>query len=273
MEKLDESAPDYAAVLDELLEALQRIAVLQLVGGRVDDEDFAAVMPLVAQFSPEDAQLYYQIALHGRRDLPIGREPRMGFEMTLLRMLAFRPAAETGAVTAEPSRTVAVAPADAPPRAAQASAASRAKPPPTIDRTADTSAKQSGVAPAAPDWAAVVQSLDLRGPARQLADSCDLKSNAGGAWQLVVPGDKEHLNTQQLRTRLEAALREQHGRDLKLSITVGQPSRPTPAELRRSNESARAREARETIESDPNVKALQAAFDATLEPDSIRSSK
>ncbi len=82
---------DYAAVLDELLEALQRIAVLQLVGGRVDDEEFAAVMPFVAQFSPEDAQLYYQIALHGRRDLPIGREPRMGFEMTLLRMLAFRP--------------------------------------------------------------------------------------------------------------------------------------------------------------------------------------
>ncbi len=118
-----------------------------------------------------------------------------------------------------------------------------------------------------------MQSLDLRGPARQLADSCDLKSNAGGSWQLVVPADKEHLNTQQLRTRLEAALREQHGRDVRLSIAVGQPSRATPAEIRRANESGRMREARETIESDPNVKAMQAAFDATLEHDSIRSSK
>jgi len=54
---------------------------------------------------------------------------------------------------------------------------------------------------------------------------------------------------------------------------VGQPPRPTPAEMRRSNESARMREAREAIETDPNVKAVQAAFDATLEPDSIRSSK
>ena len=88
-----------------------------------------------------------------------------------------------------------------------------------------------------------------------------------------MPADKEHLNTQQLRTRLEAALREQYGRDVKLSIAVGQPSRPTPAESRRTNESARMREARETIESDPNVKAIQATFDATLEPDSIRSSK
>jgi hypothetical protein len=68
-------------------------------------------------------------------------------------------------------------------------------------------------------------------------------------------------------------LREQHGRDVKLSIAVGQPSRPTPAEVRRSNETARAREAREAIEADPNVKAMQSAFDATLEADSIRSSK
>jgi DNA polymerase-3 subunit gamma/tau len=133
--------------------------------------------------------------------------------------------------------------------------------------------RPAGAVDAAPEWAGVVQSLDLRGPARQLADSCDLKSNAGGSWQLVVPADKEHLNTQQLRTRLETALREQYGRDVKLSVAVGQPPRATPAEIRRANESGRMREARETIESDPNVKAMQAAFDATLEHDSIRSSK
>jgi DNA polymerase-3 subunit gamma/tau len=270
VDKLDESAPDYGAVLDELLEALQRIAVLQLVGGRSDDEDFAAVAPFVEQFSAEDAQLYYQIALHGRRDLPLCREPRMGFEMTLLRMLAFRPAVEEGA----PQRSVrAVAPAAASaPRPAAAAAALRPQAAPPVERAAEASSKASGNASTA-DWAGIVQALDLRGPARQLADSCDLTSNAGNAWQLVVPADKEHLNTQQLRTRLETALREQYGRDLRLAIAVGQPARPTPAELRRSNESARMREAREAIETDPNVKAVQAAFDATLEPDSIRSSK
>jgi DNA polymerase-3 subunit gamma/tau len=265
VDKLDESAPDYGTVLDELLEALQRIAVLQLVGGRSDDEDLAAVAPFVSQFSPEDVQLYYQIALHGRRDLPIGREPRMSFEMTLLRMLAFRPA-ELGAEASRPVRALTT---DSPVRPVPA-----ARPQPQAgDRAADAGAKPSGAAPATHDWAEIVRSLDLRGPARQLADSCDLKSNAGGAWQLVVPADKEHLNTQQLRARLEAALREQYGRDSKLSIAVGQPPRATPAEVRRSNESARAREAREAIEADPNVKALQAAFDATLEPDSIRSGK
>ena len=269
--KLDESAPDYGAVLDELLEALQRIAVLQLVGGRSDDEEFAAVAPFVEQFSAEDAQLFYQIALHGRRDLPVCREPRMGFEMTLLRMLAFRPAAEENAPPQRAVRAVAPAVPTAAPRP-PAVAPARPQAAVSADRVAEARPKVGGGVATA-EWASVVQALDLRGPARQLADSCDLASNAGGSWQLVVPADKEHLNTQQLRARLETALREQHGRDLRLAITVGQPSRPTPAELRRSNESARMRDARETIEADPNVKAVQAAFDATLEPDSIRSSK
>jgi DNA polymerase III subunit gamma/tau len=268
VEKLDESAPDYGAVLDELLEALQRIAVLQLVGGRSDDEDFAAVAPFVEQFSQEDAQLYYQIALHGRRDLPLCREPRMGVEMTLLRMLAFRPAAETDVAPSRPARIAAGATPEAGPRAAP-----RPQPSTPADRPPESSARPNGAAAQPADWSAVVQSLDLRGPARQLADSCDLKSNAGGAWQLVMPADKEHLNTQQLRTRLETALREQYGRDVKLSVVVGQPSRATPAEVRRANESTRMREAREAIENDASVKAIQAAFDATLEPDSIRSSK
>jgi DNA polymerase-3 subunit gamma/tau len=269
---LDESAPDYGAVLDELLEALQRIAVLQLVGGRSDDEDFAPVAPFAEQFSAEDAQLYYQIALHGRRDLPYCREPRMGFEMTLLRMLAFRPAAEAGTAPSRPVRVVTTAAPESP-RGVQTSGAPRPSPSSTPDRSAQASTRPNVVAAPTADWATVVQSLDIRGPARQLADSCDLKSTVGGAWQLVLPADKEHLNTQQVRARLEAALREQYGRDVKLSIVIGQPSRPTPAETRRANESTRMRETREAIENDANVKAIQAAFDATLEPDSIRSSK
>jgi DNA polymerase-3 subunit gamma/tau len=263
VDRLDERAPDYGAVLDELLEALQRIAVLQFVGTRADDEDYAAVAPFVGEFSPEDVQLYYQIALHGRRDLPACRDPRMGFEMTLLRMLAFRPAADA----ARAAPTLRAAPAGPPPVIAQAPPASAPS-----AKAAAPAADVSG-APNASDWAEILQKLDLRGPARQLADSCDLQSNRGGSWQLVIPSDKEHLNTQQLRTRLESALREQFGRDLRLSIAVGQPSRPTPSEIRRANESARMREARETIEADSNVKALQEAFEATVEPDSIRSSK
>jgi DNA polymerase-3 subunit gamma/tau len=119
----------------------------------------------------------------------------------------------------------------------------------------------------------LLQALDLRGPARQLADHCDVKSHSGSAWQLVLPSDKEHLNTQQLRVRIEGALRDHFGRELKLTITSGAPQRVTPAELRKANENERMRAARESIETDPNVRAVQAAFDATVEADSIRATK
>jgi DNA polymerase-3 subunit gamma/tau len=272
VERLDERAPDYGAVLDDLLESLQRIAVLQLVGGRSDDEEFAAVAPFAAQLGDEDTQLYYQIALNGRRDLAFCRDARMGFEMTVLRMLAFRPAADSVA-----PRVAAPAPRVAAPGASgSAPATSRppvenASPKGEQARTPTAGATTGAASPA--EWAAVLQVLDLRGPARQLADNCDLQSNAGGAWQLVLQRDKEHLNTQQLRARIENALQEQYGRDLRLAITTGKPARPTPAEVRKANEDQRMREAREAIEADPAVKNVQAAFEATLEADSIRSTK
>ncbi|MEO8467406.1 MAG: DNA polymerase III subunit gamma/tau [Gammaproteobacteria bacterium] len=262
--RLDERAPDYGAVLDDLLETLQRMAVLQLVGGRSDDEELAAVALLAAQLGAEDIQLYYQIALNGRRDLPICRDPRVGFEMTMLRMLAFRPVAVSAAAPAPRAASPATPTPASTPSRPQAEAAT--------PRVEQAKTPASRAAPST-DWAGVLAALDLRGAARQLADNCDLQSNAGGAWQLVLQRDKEHLNTQQLRARIETALQEQHGRDLRLTITTGKPARSTPAEVRKANENQRMREARESIESDPTVKTVQAAFEATLEADSIRSTK
>jgi DNA polymerase-3 subunit gamma/tau len=270
VDQLDEHAPDYGAVLDELAAALQRIAVLQLVPGRMVDDEFEAVVPFASRLSGEDVQLYYQIALYGRRDLPISRDPRTSFEMTLLRMLAFTPASDG---ESRPSRSAKTAPSRPAPKLEPSAAAGAAPGQGAANAASTPRSAATGGPSSAPDWVSVLRTIDLRGPARQLADHCDLVGTAGGAWQLVLPADKEHLNTQQLRVRLEAALREQYGDDLRLTIATGTPQRPTPAELRRTTESERAREARETIEADPNVRAMRAAFDATLEPDSIRSVK
>ncbi|HEY8428111.1 MAG TPA: DNA polymerase III subunit gamma/tau, partial [Sandaracinaceae bacterium] len=117
--QLAERAPDFGSVLDELMGALHQLAVIQLVGDRVPDEDLETLKPLAERISPEDVQLYFQIALQGRRDLPVARDPRVAVEMTLLRMLAFRPVgAEAGASTSDPPR--------AQPRAARPGAPSSA---------------------------------------------------------------------------------------------------------------------------------------------------
>jgi DNA polymerase-3 subunit gamma/tau len=84
---------DFAAALTALVSALHRVALAQLLPDGVDnsDGDRERVLDLAASLTPEDVQLYYQIALHGRRDMPLAPSLRQGFEMCLFRMLAFRP--------------------------------------------------------------------------------------------------------------------------------------------------------------------------------------
>ena len=86
-------AADFETVLGEIIEALGRMASLQVVpAGREDDEEIDALRGLAERIPAEAVQLYYQIATMGRRDLPFAPHPRTGFEMTMLRMVAFTPA-------------------------------------------------------------------------------------------------------------------------------------------------------------------------------------
>ena len=89
---LAEFSPDWASVLDALGEALHRVQVRQLVPGAATEGEGVDVESLASQLRPEVVQLWYQMALHGRRDLPLAPSARAGFEMCVLRMLAFRPA-------------------------------------------------------------------------------------------------------------------------------------------------------------------------------------
>jgi DNA polymerase-3 subunit gamma/tau len=95
---LEEFAPDYAQVLDELAGLLVRVAMKQTVSDFEGDDLYAPELleRLAKALAPEDIQLFYQTAITGRRDLGLAPDPRTGFEMTLLRMIAFRPANDAG---------------------------------------------------------------------------------------------------------------------------------------------------------------------------------
>ena len=121
---LAEFSPDWGGVLEALAEALHRIQVRQLVpGAAVAALDGLDPAPFAERLRPEIVQLWYQMALNGRRDLYLAPSPRAGFEMAVLRMLAFRPAgaaplpAASGSGTTTEGRTPA-APAAAPAAAA-----------------------------------------------------------------------------------------------------------------------------------------------------------
>ncbi|MCQ3828412.1 DNA polymerase III subunit gamma/tau [Microbulbifer elongatus] len=91
--ELSEQAPDYSAALAELASILHRIAIAQVLPESIDNAlgDAQLLQHHAATMAGENVQLFYQMALLARRDLPLAPDPRGGFEMALLRMLAFKP--------------------------------------------------------------------------------------------------------------------------------------------------------------------------------------
>jgi len=170
--QLDELVPDYEIVLDELATALQRIAVIQVAGADVieDDDDPESLRELADAIEPELVQLFYQIAITSRRDLGLAPDPRIGFEMALLRMLAFRPSSP-GSGTADSGGSARGNVAKAPPepqkrRTGSVSDATRNK----VDTR--VAAMQPTASPASAedvqDWPAFVTGLALDGAARPI---------------------------------------------------------------------------------------------------------
>jgi DNA polymerase-3 subunit gamma/tau len=93
LRELDDYSPDYYSLLSDLLALLHQIAVCQAVPDAIRDSvaEPNRVQLFAHSMAAEDIQLYYQIALMGRRDMPHSPDERDALEMTLLRMIAFHP--------------------------------------------------------------------------------------------------------------------------------------------------------------------------------------
>ncbi len=244
---IDEFAPDYGQLLDELAALLQKVALRQAVPGLADDEVHApeAIASLAACMAAEDLQLAYQFAIMGRRDLDLAPDPRTGFEMTLLRMLAFRPADSAG------NRREAAAERPAP---AAAPARGPAKAPP---------------ASAEGDWPSLLARLELKGPARQLAGNCQLLARDGNHFRFLLDERAAALHTRQLEERFVQALRALAGEGATVEIERGSAG-DTPARREEQARDERLEQARAALERDPAVQALRDRFGAVLQPDSIK---
>ena len=255
VEKLDVQAPDYSSLLNDLASILQRVSVLQVLPDAADEDDDAAVRELATALAAEDVQVYYQIVINGRRDLPWVPDPRLGFEMTLLRMLAFRPDTAGGQ------------------RPATASAPVAAKPVPSSARSERGEGAGGGpVRAAAPDdadWAARVDALGLDGFAKQLARNCEWLGRSGDMVRLALDQRVKHLLQEDRRAAIEQALSKQAGAALRVQIELA-PGAKSPARLDEQREAERQRAAEQAIDGDPTVRALKEKFGATVRAGSVQ---
>ncbi|MBF8721895.1 DNA polymerase III subunit gamma/tau [Pseudomonas guariconensis] len=200
---LAEQGPDWNGVLAEMLNVLHRVAIAQALPEAVDNGqgDRERVLALASALPAEDVQFYYQMGLIGRRDLPLAPDPRGGFEMVLLRMLAFRPADADDApkpvlkpvgisqATADPATPVAAAaPAVEP---AVASVPEPAAAPADVAAVADpvvepAEAPQQPVEPTPPAEGEPEAQAEVHAPEPQVEEVIDLPWEAPAAPQAPV---------------------------------------------------------------------------------------
>ncbi|WP_415923048.1 DNA polymerase III subunit gamma/tau [Steroidobacter sp.] len=272
---LDEHAPDYREVLAELAALLQKLALMQAVPDlQIDEsEDVEAYKKLAAAITPEDTQLFYQIAIMGRRDLELAPDARGGFEMVLLRMLAFS-AQEVVAAAGSAPPTPARSASGGVPASVRAAAAA------PVSAPAANVAPAASAAPAAPaaaagasgDWNAMVAQMNLGGITRQLAANCAFLGKQGNKVRLSLDPEGAHFRTAMMEDKLRQALSTYYGEAVTLEFVEGAGSDTlnTPARQSKAAADDRLQNARSSLDNDPNIRAMKEIFGATVTPESVR---
>ncbi|WP_018862818.1 MULTISPECIES: DNA polymerase III subunit gamma/tau [unclassified Thioalkalivibrio] len=315
LQELKGLGPDWSRLLDELAALVHRVAVEQLVRGEggAEDDDAAErwARETAARVDPETLQLTYQILIHGGRDLPWAPDAQMGVEMTLLRLLAFRPEGPgEGAAPAERQGATAAASRSGPmvdsatarpdamasqPTAPSASERSRERTPeqvrepaagpgaaPSVQSAPDATSAPRPVSNATPsaapdpdsgpfDWHRFAEGLPT-GTVRELALHGELQQLTDESVVVAVaPGT---LHTERTRVRLKAALEERLGHSVRLEIVdQSQPSEATPAARLAADAAERQASAETAMREDPVVQALGEAFGAELGAVRIREDR
>ena len=263
---------DPESVLNELLLALHRLAVLQTAPEAEVDADHAEVLRNVAsRVTPEDVQLFYQIGLHGRRDIALAPDARSGLEMTLLRMLAFRPATQVNG-----TRTAGSTSAERPAASQSIGARAAARPAPAMETQSRPPVAVVSIPsplPAATNgdsWSETVSKLGLTGLTRELANHCTLESFDGGVLRLTLDQTSAHLLNKEREAVFKQALAKHYGQPVDLRIAPGSPQVETPARERLRTQTERQQAAVDAIMTDPTVQALQETFSAKVDAGTIR---
>ncbi|MGH8159662.1 MAG: DNA polymerase III subunit gamma/tau [Rhodanobacter sp.] len=289
-------SPDFGGVLDDLASVLHRLQLIQLIPGYQPEEgsdDDNALVGLAARMTPEDVQLYYQIATSGRRDLVLAPDARTGFEMALLRMLAFRPG--DGAPAARAERPAAASNMASPAAPARSSAPMPARPAVVTERQpaapapmrAEPAARPMTPPPAAaavvapvardanglPNWEALIEQAGLRGPFGLLAQNAILRERDGQTLVLALQAAHMTLAVEPMVSQMEERIGQVLGERIRLrfvSSNQDAAAAQTPAARAAQARDAAQVAAEQAIEGDPLVQSLKREFGARVVPQSIK---
>jgi len=263
--------------LEEIAAMLHRVALAQAgVAPAADDPDAQRISALAERLDAGRVQVMYQIAVLGRRDLPLAPDEFAGFSMALLRMISFlqAPGAQRPAGEADRGKTSAAKIARAPAAASPAPApAAKGGSAPAAREPAPEPAPMAASTPAVPfegDWPAFIERLNLTGMAGMVARHGELDSYENGHLVLVVPETHRMYAERAYQEKLKAALQPHLGPSLRLTVRVGTVSGNSVAAAKSREMAERQANAAEAIEDDPFVRDLVRDLGAEVVASSIR---
>ncbi len=302
---LAEFSPDFENVLAELLSLLHHMSMAKTVPEALDEFVSAreALLELSEQVSAEDLHLFYQIALIGRRDLPLSPDAKNGFEMIMLRMLAFRPVVvdvdSVSQTQTQPEAQTTVQETAQPQALAQRNAQvlkSKVQTEPVVqpvkdavkDSIREQDTAQYAELPAEPaaaqtasgnavsnDWRDIVNALGLGGLVKQLAINCTMQQRDGRKIVLHIASGHRNLINPKAQQRLQQALGEYFNIDAQLEIKVVNKNEissksESPAQAIQRETNQRQQQAVEAINEDSFTRSLKENFNAEIIPGSVK---
>lgn len=244
--QFEENTLNYDKVLEDLINVFCEMSKLKCMPS-MDSELPEALQKLTQTVTEENIQLFYQIALKGKQDLPLAFSPRSGFEMTLLRMLAFQPlpAVKTPLVLKDSSVLE----------------NKKLEEPKTVSSVIEKSKEI--------DWMHTLTQLPLEGFLKSLALNCCITRFELPNVDLQLDPRQKVLYSEERKNALETILNQHFKCTVHLTISIGDHEILTPAIVMAKNFMEKKEDIKQSLVKDPHIKTIVEEFGATINFDSL----
>ena len=264
IDNIDQYFPNYENLLIDLAEIFQRLAVLNLIQEPFENNQFEYdLSEYDNSFDSEEIQLNYQIALMGRRDLDLAPSHKVGFEMCLLRMIAFKP--DSSEEISKKDQTI-----------KSKENVSEKNPKSTVNTKKNnkkTTSFEDSISIKSEKliWSELVDELGINGATKTLADNCSFLRKERDTIYLVLDKKSSSYYSKEREGNLSKALSIFFKKTIVIKIDVGDLQTETPNQEKIREKNEKHDEAILGLQIDPKIKEIENTFSgASLDSDSIK---
>ena len=265
IEDIDQYFPNYDKLLVDIAAIFQQLAVVKMTGIKKNtiyqEHD---LLDYKDSFDPEEIQLNYQISIMGRRDLDLAPSHKIGFEMCLLRMIAFKPELDLhrGIEVTKKEHYI-----DSDGRAKE-----------TINNVNEEKKAREkeplNINLGNIIWSDLVAELELKGTSRMLADNCALIKQENNKFFLMLDEKSQSYNNKERQLALSEALSTYYKKKIDVDISVGKSESETPNQEKIRKKDEILKKAKEDLEVDPGIRDIKNIFSgASFDSDSVKLKK